>query len=130
MEGFKAIVIVGRPGGSGTRCDGSLSGPRSVAYAFSAFSPALAFMRGTKSQKVVVEFGVEVDTLDFYDAVKILKVPVIFSANRLEPSRLCDFDISVSNVVYADRDPQNKPASDAKPHRPVPGAAARSPTSA
>jgi hypothetical protein len=130
MEGFKAIVIVGRPGQNWQHRQGRPCGPRAVAYTFRAFSSALAFMRGTKSQQVVVEFGVEVDTLDFYDAVKALNVPVIFSANSLEPSHLRDFDINVSNVVYADRRLESRPVSDSGTSRPVPGVEARLPTSA
>ena len=128
MEGFKAIVIVGRPSNRGPFPRRGYCSAQPVAYAFKALSPALAFMRGTKSQKVVVEFGVEVETLDFYDAVKALKVPVIFSANILEPAQLGEFDISVSNVVYADQRPEPISGPPTKASRS--GPKARSPTSA
>ncbi len=130
MDGFKAIVIVGRPSHHGTQRQDLLCGPRAVAYAFNAFSPALAFMRRTKSQTVVVEFGVEVDTLDFYDAAKALKVPVIFSANTLEPSDLGEFGIKVSNVVFAGQGLERKLLREPTAYRPAPVFVTRRPTSA
>lgn len=128
-DGFKAIVIVGQSGGIGQHRQASLSSPHSVAYAFNAFSSALAFVRRTKSQKVVVEFGVEIETLDFYDAMKALEVPVVFSANSLRPTDLPDFDIRVSNVIYGDQSLARKPAG-VRIYRPAPEPEVHSPTSA
>lgn len=129
MDGFKAIVIVGQSGETGLHRHASLSSPHMVAYAFNAFSAALAFVRRTKSQKVVVEFGVEIETLDFYDAMKALEVPVVFSANILRPADLADFDIRVSNVIYGDQSLERRPAG-IKIYRPAPEPEVHSPTSA
>ncbi len=102
-DDLKAIVIVGR---SSSRRAGDADAShrdRSLAHAFEAFSTALAFIQSTKTQTVVIEFSVETDTLDFYDAVKALNVPVVFSANRLEPSQFPQLGIRVSDVVYPER---------------------------
>jgi hypothetical protein len=74
-----------------------------MAYVFNSFASALALMRATKADAVVVEFDVEVETMDFCDAVKALKVPVIFSANSLEPHDLAQYGLSASDVIYPAR---------------------------
>ena len=102
-EVFKAIVIEGR----------SHNDKRS--YAFEGFSAALAFMQSKKSEMVIVEFSVETDTLDFYDAVKALRVPIIFSANRLEPSQFAAFGIGRADVVYPERRKKIESFADYRP---------------
>lgn len=77
--------------------------PDNRAFAFEAFSAALAFMQSTKAATVVIEFSVETDTLDFYDAVKALKVPVVFAANRLDPLQFYELGIRAADVVYPER---------------------------
>ena len=57
-----------------------------VAYAFNAFAPALAFMRATKADAVVVEFDVEVETMDFCDAVKASQGSRRLFGNQLRAS--------------------------------------------
>ncbi len=100
MDGFQAIVIVEHPRKHGTRLRHTPSHRNTLAYAFSAFAPALEFMRTTKSDAVVIEFDVEVETMDFCDAVKALMVPIIFSANGLEPNDLGQYGLSASDVIY------------------------------
>lgn len=75
-------------------------------------------MQSTKTQTVVIEFSVETDTLDFYDAVKALNVPIIFSGNRLEPSQFPQLGIRPSDVVYPER---RKPLEGLAAYRPRPG---------
>ena len=99
MGGFKAIVIVERPSDYGTQRGGALH-QRNVAHAFSSFAPALAFMRTSKAGAVVVEFDVEVETLDFYDAAKALKVPVVFTANSPMLGDLTQYKLGGLDVVY------------------------------
>ena len=103
MDGFQAIVVVERPRKHGKQLRPTASYRNTVAYVFNAFAPALAFMRATKADAVVVEFDVEVETMDFCDAVKALKVPVIFSANSLEPHALAQHGLSASDVIYPAR---------------------------
>ncbi len=100
MDGFKAIVVVERPRKHGTRLRHTLSRRNTLAYEFNSFAPALAFMRATKAEAVVVEFEVEVETMDFCDAVKMLNVPIIFSAASLEPHDLAQCGLSASDVIY------------------------------
>ncbi len=100
MDGFQAIVIVERPEKHGTRRRHTPSRRNTLAYAFNSFAPALDFMRATKADAVVVEFDVEAITMDFCDAMKALKVPVIFSANSLEPNDLAQYGLSASDVIY------------------------------
>ncbi|MFT3733284.1 MAG: hypothetical protein QM780_18010 [Hyphomicrobium sp.] len=100
-DDFKAFVIVGGAGNNGMRASDACCDHR--AYAFDAFSSALAFMRSTKSQSVIVEFSVETDTLDFYDAAKLLNVPVVFSVNRLQASEVGQFGMRVSEIVFPTR---------------------------
>jgi hypothetical protein len=115
-DDFKAIVIAGRSTNRGAR---DPNAPHSnCGYAFEAFATALAFMRSTKAQTLIIEFSVETDTLDFYDAVKTLGVPVVFSANRLEPSQFAQFGIKASDVVYPER---GKPSESFADYRPRPG---------
>jgi hypothetical protein len=59
-----------------------------------------------------------------------LKVPVVFSANTLEPSDLGEFGIKVSNVVYAEQGFERKPSREPTAYRPDPGFVTRRPTSA
>ena len=103
MDGFQAIVIVEPPGKYGTKLRHTPSQRKTVAYVFNSFAPALAFMQATKAEAVVVEYDVEVETMDFCDAVKALKVPVIFSANSLEPHDLAQYGLSASDVIYPAR---------------------------
>ena len=103
MDGFQAIVVVERPRKHGTQLRHTPSQRNTVAYAFNSFAPALAFMQATKAEAVVVEYDVEVETMDFCDAVKALKVPVIFSANSLEPHDLAQYGLSASDVIYPAR---------------------------
>lgn len=95
-DDFKAIVFSRQSGGALTN----------RVYAFEAFSAALAFMQSTKAATVIIEFSVETDTLDFYDAVKALKVPVIFSADRLGPSQFARLGIRERDVVRPERPKQ------------------------
>lgn len=88
-EGFKAIVI------PATASSSRANRP----HVFNTFSSALAFMRGTRASTVIIEFSVEVETLDFYDAVKAISVPVIFSANRLDASQFSQLGIRAADVV-------------------------------
>jgi hypothetical protein len=99
MDGFKAIVIIERPSDHGTQRGGALH-QRSVAHAFSSYVPALAFMRTNKAGAVVVEFDIEVETLDFYDAAKALKVPVVFTANSPMLGDLTQYKLGGLDVVY------------------------------
>lgn len=105
---FKAIVF---PEHSGAALNNRV-------YAFEAFAAALSFMQSTKAATVVIEFSVETDTLDFYDAVKALKVPVIFSANRLGPPQFSQLGIREKDVVYPGRSTQSDSFAD---YRPRPG---------
>lgn len=100
-EHFKAIVIVGRR-----------------AYVFEAFSTALSFMRSHRAETLFIEFSVETDTLDFYDAVKMLGVPVVFSANRLELSLFAQLGIRASEIVFPER---RRPLDSFADYRPRPG---------
>ena len=99
MDGFKAIVIVEHPSDYGMQRRDAL-GPRNVAHAFSSYAPALAFMRTNKAGAVVVEFDVELETLDFYDAAKALKVPVVFTANSPMLGDLTQYKLGGLDVVY------------------------------
>ena len=103
MDGFQAIVVVERPRKLGTQLRHTPSHRNTVAYAFNSFARALAFMRATKADAVVVEFEVEVETMDFCDAVKALKVPIIFSATSLEPHDLPQYGLSRLDVIYPAR---------------------------
>lgn len=103
-EDAKAIVIAARFG-------------RNVAYVFHAFEPALAFLRSSQADTVVVEFSVEADTLDFYDAAKALRVPIIFAANRLGAALLSELGIAPSVMIL---EGQKRPDSFAD-YRPRPG---------
>ena len=105
-EGFKAIVIAIRPNGDRRP------------HVFAEFSNALAFIRSTKSATVIVEFSVETDTLDFYDATKAIGVPIIFSANQLDSSQFPQFGIRPADVVYPERPKQPDCFAD---YRPRPG---------
>jgi hypothetical protein len=96
-------VIVERPRKHGKQLRHTPSHWNTVAYAFNSFTPALAFMRATKANAVVVEFDVEVETMDFCDAAKALKVPIVFSANSLETSDPTLYGFSWSDVVYPAR---------------------------
>lgn len=107
-DDLKAIVISGR----------SCEAARGRAYAFEAFSAALAFMQSAKAVTVIIEFSVETDTLDFYDAVKVLKVPVVFSANSLRPSEFAQLGIRASEIVYPERRARLEGFAD---YRPRPG---------
>ncbi len=100
MDGFQAIVVVERPRKQGTRRRHTPSRRNTLAYVFNSFAPALDFMRATKADAVVVEFDVEVATMDFCDAVRALRVPIIFSANSLEPNDLAQYGLSASDVIY------------------------------
>jgi hypothetical protein len=102
MDGFKAIVIVECPKGYAMQRRDAPCHGNTLAYAFRSYRVALAFLRGTKAQTVIVEFDVEVETMDFCDAVKALKVRVIFSGNSLEPRDLTQYGLSKSDVVYPD----------------------------
>ena len=96
-------MIVERPRKHGKQLRHTPSHRNTVAYAFNSFAPALAFMRATKANAVVVEFDVEVETMDFCDAAKALKVPIVFSANSLETSDPTLYGFSWSDVVYPAR---------------------------
>lgn len=107
-DDLKAIVISGR----------SSEVAKGQAYAFEAFASALEFMQSAKAVTVIIEFSVETDTLDFYDAVKVLKVPVVFSANNLRPSEFGQFGIRAGDVVYPERRTRLEGFAD---YRPRPG---------
>ena len=47
-----------------------------------------------------MEFDVEVETLDFYDAAKALKVPVVFTANSPMLGDLTQYKLGGLDVVY------------------------------
>ncbi len=115
---FKALIVVGRPANHRVADPNLGHINRAVAYAFEAFATALAFMQRTPVETVVIEFSVETETLDFYDALKILKVPVVFSANRLEPSQFAQFGIRSSDVVFPER---LKPSDSFADYRARPG---------
>jgi hypothetical protein len=59
---------------------------------------------------VLVEFGVEAETMDFYDAAKALEIPVVFSANSLLPHSLSQYGLSASAIVRP-RNPIERRAS-------------------
>lgn len=87
MESCRAIVIVERSINPPMRfCDTSRKRTGS-AYAFGSYGQALAFLQETRVDSVVIEFDVGTDTLDFCDAVKALKVPIVVSP-YLEPGDL------------------------------------------
>jgi hypothetical protein len=75
-------------------------------------------MQSAKAVTVIIEFSVETDTLDFYDAVKVLKVPVVFSANSLRPSEFAQLGIRASEIVYPERRARLEGFAD---YRPRPG---------
>jgi hypothetical protein len=60
-------------------------------------------MQATKADAVIVEFDVDVATMDFCDAVKALKVPIIFSATSLEPDDLAQYGLGGPEMVYPGR---------------------------
>ena len=99
MVGFKVIVIVEPSSDYGTERRDALCA-RTVAHAFSSYAPALAFMRTNRAGAVVVEFDVEEETLDFYDAAKALKVPVVFTANSPMLDDLTHYKLGGLDVVY------------------------------
>ena len=103
MDGFKAIVIVDRSSNYGMRLRDTLQRRNAVAYVFKKYAPALAFMRATKVDTVVVEFDVEVETLDFCDAAKALKIPILFSAKALQPDELTEYGVREADVIYPER---------------------------
>ena len=105
---IKAIVIPGRASGAADNRP----------HAFSSFAAALAFIKSIKCSTVIVEFGVETDTLDFYDAVKALGLPVIFSANPLGAAQFSQFGIRAADVVYPESQTQPNRFAD---YRPRPG---------
>lgn len=107
-DDFKAFVIP----------TGSYGTERRRPHAFASFAAALVFMKSTKGWTVLIEFSVETDTLDFYDAVKALGVPVIFSADRLNPSQFSQFGIRAAAVVYPGHETQTDNFAD---YRPRPG---------
>jgi hypothetical protein len=96
VNGFQAIVIVERPQMKRTR----LPRQHSLAYAFTSFVPALTFLQSTHAKAVLVEFDVEVPTMDFCDALKSLNVSIIFSATSLYPDALETYGLSASDVVF------------------------------
>ncbi|WP_045834994.1 hypothetical protein [Hyphomicrobium sp. 99] len=100
MENYRAIVIVERSINQPMRFCDTRHKRSGSAYVFGSYGEALAFVQGTKVNSVVIEFDVEADTLDFCDAVKALKVPIVVSANSLEPQNLTQFGISGSSVFY------------------------------
>lgn len=100
MGSYRAIVIVERSSNQRMRFCDARQKRNGSAYVFGSYSHALAFVRTTKVDSVVIEFDVEADTLDFCDAVKALEVPIVVSANSLEPRDLSQFGISGSDVIY------------------------------
>jgi hypothetical protein len=100
MGSYRAIVIVERSSNQRMRFCDARHKRNGSAYVFGSYGQALAFVRATKVDSVVIEFDVEADTLDFSDAVKALKVPLVVSANSLEPRDLSQYGISGRDVFY------------------------------
>jgi hypothetical protein len=121
-DDFKAIVIAGHSNNWGANDPAARHNSR--AYVFEAFSDVLNFIRSTKAVTLIIEFSVETDTLDFYDEVKKLGVPVVFSANSLGPSQFSKFGIRASDVVYPNRYRLSESFAD---YRPLPGIRGTSP---
>jgi hypothetical protein len=103
-EGFKAIVLPRLTGAAHRR-----------PHAFVSFAAALPFIETAKECTVLIEFSVDLDTLDFYDAMKAIGVPVIFSANRLDTSQFSQFGIRAIDVVYPERRQQTDNFADFRP---------------
>lgn len=100
MGSYRAIVIVVRSTNHPMRFCDTRRKRSGSAYVFGSYGQALAFVQETKVNSVVIEFDVEKETLDFCDAVKALKVPIIVSAGSLEPHDLTQYGIDRSEVIY------------------------------
>lgn len=108
MQSCRAIVIVERSSNHRMWFYDTRHKRTGGAYVFGSYGQALAFVRATKVDSVVIEFDVEADTLDFCDALKALKVPIVVSANSLEPRDLTQYGIGGSDVFYPARAIQRK----------------------
>ncbi|CAA2142713.1 hypothetical protein [Hyphomicrobium sp. ghe19] len=100
MGSYRAIVIVERSSNHRMRFCDARQKRNGSAYVFGSYGQALEFVRKAKVDSVVIEFDVEADTLDFCDAVKALEVPIVVSANSLEPRDLSQYGIRGSDVFY------------------------------
>jgi hypothetical protein len=102
MDDFKAIVIIDSRNHE-MRLRDTHQQRQAFAYVFKEYAPALAFMQASKVETVVVEFDVEIETLNFWDAAKDLKIPVVISTNSLKPHDLTRYGVRGSNVFYPGR---------------------------
>jgi hypothetical protein len=100
MGGFKAIVIVARANSDEMRLRDNIRQRKAIAFAFETYGPALVLMRTSKVDTVLVEFDVETETIDFCDAAKALKIPILFSANELNTRTLAEYGLSRSDIIY------------------------------
>jgi len=101
MGSYRAIVIVERSTNHPMRFCDTRHKRSGSAYVFASYGQALAFVQETKVDSVVIEFDVETDTLDFCDAVKALKIPIVVAASSLEPHNLTQYGIDGGRVVHA-----------------------------
>lgn len=108
MESCRAIVIVERSINCPMWFCDTRRKPAGSAYAFGSYGQALAFVQETRVDSVVIEFDVDTDTLDFCDAVKALKVPIVVSLNGLEAQSLTKYGISAPPVFYRAGDVRRK----------------------
>ncbi len=100
MGNYRAIVIVERSTNHRMRFCDMRRKRNGSAYVFGSYGQALAFVQETKVNSVVIEFDVEKETLDFCDAVKALKVPIVVSASSLEPQDLAQYGLDGAEVIY------------------------------
>lgn len=92
----KSVVIVDRSRASGYSLRSALVKSDVIAHVFNNFPSALRMLERKAVATVVVEFDTDRETVEFCDAVRAMKVPVVYSSAPVEPHDLRQFGFNAS----------------------------------
>lgn len=92
----QSFVIVDRSLGSGYRVRNSLLRAGSNVHVFSSYSAALMLLQHKKVESVVLAFDNDKPTADFCNAVRRLKIPIVYAATPAQPHDIRKYAFQVN----------------------------------
>lgn len=115
----QSVVIVDRSRASGFRLRSALVKNNVTAHVFNNYAAALRLLERKSVDTVVVEFDTDRDTVNFCNAVKAMKVPVVYSSGPIDSHDLRQYGFNVMfqslpkspNLVVSDASGRARPVA-------------------
>ena len=98
----QSFVIVDHSSGPGYGVRSALLGAGATVHVFRSCTAALMLMQHKKVDAVLVEFANDKPTADFCNAVRRLKVPIVFSTQPAHASDLRNFGFEIGFPARSD----------------------------